>query len=73
MRKRQGGCIINIASRAAGVDAPGGVGYGSAKAAIARATSTIQAELDMDGCGEMVHTYSLHPGGVWTAMNQGMV
>lgn len=71
MRKRKLGCIINIASRAATVDAPFCVGYDSSKAALVRATSTIQAELEMDGIGEKIHTYCLHPGGVMTAMGGG--
>lgn len=71
MRQRNSGCIINIASRSATVDVPGTLSYCSSKAAVARATSTLQAELDDLGLGENIHTYALHPGGVWTAMAQG--
>lgn len=71
MRERQSGCIISVASRAATVNTPFCVGYDASKAALVRAISTIQAELEMDGLGEKIHTYSLHPGGVWTAMGSG--
>lgn len=71
MRDRQSGCIISIASRAATVDAPFCVGYDAGKAALVRAVSSIQVELEMDGLGEKVHMYSLHPGGVMTAMGGG--
>ena len=57
MRERKTGCVINIASRGATVDAPFCVGYGAAKAALVRAISTIQAELEMDGIGEQIHMY----------------
>ena len=68
MRERKTGCIVNIASRAATVDTPLGMGYNCAKAAVVRATSNLQLELDDDGLGEQIHTYALHPGGVMTAM-----
>jgi len=71
MRERKSGCIINIASRSATVDTPLGIGYCEAKAAVVRATSVMQLELDSDGIGEDVHTYALHPGGVLTAMGAG--
>jgi NAD(P)-dependent dehydrogenase (short-subunit alcohol dehydrogenase family) len=71
MRERKSGCIINIASRAATVDTPFGMGYNCAKAAVVRATSNLQLELDDDGLGEQIHTYALHPGGVMTAMGAG--
>ena len=70
MRARQSGCIITLASRAATVDVAGNLSYCASKAAVARAVSTMQEELEQDGLGEKVHTYSLHPGGVWTAMAQ---
>lgn len=73
MRERQSGCIINLASRAATIDYPTGASYNSSKAAVARAVGTIQAELDEKGLGEKVHMYSLHPGGVLTAMARGRV
>jgi NAD(P)-dependent dehydrogenase (short-subunit alcohol dehydrogenase family) len=68
MRERKSGCIINIASRAASVDTAPGLGYNDAKAAVTRATSCLQLELEGDGLGEYIHTYALHPGGVPTAM-----
>lgn len=71
MRERKTGIIINIASRAATVDFPFGLGYNSSKAAVARATSTLQEEIDLDGLGETVQTFALHPGGVYTAMGSG--
>lgn len=71
MRERKTGCIINMASRSATVDTPLGLGYNDAKAAVVRATSNIQLELDRDGFGDQIHTYALHPGGVLTAMGAG--
>ena len=68
MRERKDGCIVNLASRAATIDMPTGLSYCSSKAAVARATATLQEELELEGLGEHVHTYSLHPGGVWGAM-----
>lgn len=68
MRARKSGCIITIASRAATVDTMLGLGYNDAKAAVTRATSCLQLELDLDGLGDSIHTYALHPGGVYTAM-----
>jgi NAD(P)-dependent dehydrogenase (short-subunit alcohol dehydrogenase family) len=68
MRARKSGCIITIASRAATVDTMLGLGYNDAKAAVTRAIHCLQLELELDGLGEHVHTYALHPGGVYTAM-----
>ncbi|KAK5443253.1 hypothetical protein LTS15_010788 [Exophiala xenobiotica] len=68
MRERKSGCIINMASRAATVDMAGGLSYNSSKAAVARATSTLQEEFEQEGLGEHLHTYCLHPGGVWGKM-----
>ena len=67
-RERKRGVVINIASRAATVDFPFAVGYNSSKAAVARATSTLQEEVELDGLGEHVQLFALHPGGVPTAM-----
>jgi NAD(P)-dependent dehydrogenase (short-subunit alcohol dehydrogenase family) len=67
-RERKSGVIINIASRAATVDFPFAVGYNSSKAAVARATSTLQEEVELDGLGDGIQLYALHPGGVPTAM-----
>lgn len=67
-RTRKSGVIINIASRAATVDFPFAVGYNSSKAAVARATSTLQEELELDDLGQGIQMYALHPGGVLTDM-----
>jgi len=71
MRKRKSGCIINIASRAATVDFPFAVGYNSSKAAVVRAVATLQEEINLDGLGDKIHMYALHPGGVLTTMASG--
>ncbi|KIW21521.1 hypothetical protein PV08_02101 [Exophiala spinifera] len=68
MRERRSGCIISMASRAATVDMAGGLSYNSSKAAIARATSTLQEEFDVEGLGDKIQTYCLHPGAVWGAL-----
>jgi NAD(P)-dependent dehydrogenase (short-subunit alcohol dehydrogenase family) len=65
LRKR-GGVIINIASRAATVDTHLALGYNDAKAAITRATHSLQLEFDLTSMP--ITTYALHPGGVATAM-----
>lgn len=71
MRARRTGAIINLASRAATIDMPTGLSYNSSKAAVARATSTLQEEFEVEGLGEDICAYSLHPGGVWGAMVTG--
>ena len=71
MRVRKSGCIINMASRAATVDMAGGLSYNSSKAAVARATHSLQEEFEQAGLGEVLHTYCLHPGGVWGKMVTG--
>ena len=68
MRERRKGCIITIASRAATVDTMLGLGYNDAKAGVTRAVHCLQLELDLEGLGEDVYTYALHPGGVLTDM-----
>ena len=68
MRARKRGCVITIASRAATVDTMLGLGYNDAKAGVTRAMSCLQLELDMDGLGDAVQVYALHPGGVYTDM-----
>lgn len=62
MRKRQQGCIINIASRAGTVPIPFSGAYCTGKGAVIRAVSCLQKELDMDGLGDGIHVYALHPG-----------
>jgi NAD(P)-dependent dehydrogenase (short-subunit alcohol dehydrogenase family) len=71
MRERRTGAIINLASRAATIDMPTGLSYNSSKAAVARATSTLQEEFEHEGLGDQICAYSLHPGGVWGAMVTG--
>ncbi|KAF4257764.1 hypothetical protein CNMCM8689_003223 [Aspergillus fumigatus] len=65
MVEQKSGCIINMASRAATVDGPKSVGYNASKAALVRATGSLQEDLASMGLGEQVHTYCLHPGSVW--------
>lgn len=72
MRQRKSGTIINIASRAATVDFPAAVGYNSSKAADARAIMTLQEEMELEGLGDSIQIYALHPGGVPTDMAAGM-
>jgi short-subunit dehydrogenase len=68
MRERKSGCIINIASRAGTVTTPFAVAYSAGKAALIRATSVLQAELEVDGLGDQIQIYALHPGAVRTQM-----
>ncbi|KAF1967582.1 short chain dehydrogenase/reductase-like protein SDR [Bimuria novae-zelandiae CBS 107.79] len=68
MRDRGYGCIINIASRSATVDVPMTLGYVTSKAALTRATHTLQREMALDGLDPAIHFYALHPGGVLTGM-----
>lgn len=68
MRDRRQGCIINIASRSGTVDVPMTLGYVSSKAALIRATHTLQKEMELDGLDSAIHFYALHPGGVKGAM-----
>ncbi|KAF2690890.1 NAD(P)-binding protein [Lentithecium fluviatile CBS 122367] len=67
-RDRGAGCIINIASRSATVDVPMTLGYVTSKAALARATHTLQREMVLEKLDPAVHLYALHPGGVLTGM-----
>lgn len=68
MRDRGQGCIINIASRSGTVDVPMALGYNTSKAALIRATHTLQREMEVDGLDPGIHMYALHPGGVFTDM-----
>lgn len=67
-RARGAGCIINIASRSATVDVPMTLGYVTSKAALTRATHTLQREMVLDGLDPAICLYALHPGGVLTGM-----
>jgi NAD(P)-dependent dehydrogenase (short-subunit alcohol dehydrogenase family) len=71
MRDRGSGCIINIASRSGTVDVPMTLGYVTSKAALIRATHTLQKEMELDGLDPAIHMYALHPGGVKSAMGGG--
>lgn len=62
------GAIINIASRAGTVTTPFAGAYSAGKAGLIRATSCLQAELALDGFGNDIHVYALHPGAVKTSM-----
>ncbi|ORY11102.1 hypothetical protein BCR34DRAFT_664558 [Clohesyomyces aquaticus] len=68
MREKGGGCIINIASRSGTVDVPMTLGYVTSKAALIRATHTLQKEMELDNLDPAIHLYALHPGGVLTGM-----
>ncbi|KAL5118333.1 hypothetical protein ACEQ8H_003682 [Pleosporales sp. CAS-2024a] len=68
MRDRGQGCIINIASRSGTVDVPMTLGYVTSKAALIRATHTLQKEMELDGLDPAIHMYALHPGGVKSSM-----
>jgi NAD(P)-dependent dehydrogenase (short-subunit alcohol dehydrogenase family) len=71
MRDRGQGCIINIASRSGTVDVPMTLGYVTSKAALIRATHTLQLEMALDNLDPAIHIYALHPGGVRGAMGGG--
>lgn len=64
-------CIINIASRSGTVDVPMTLGYVTSKAALIRATHTLQLEMQLQGLDPAVHLYALHPGGVRTGIGGG--
>jgi short-subunit dehydrogenase len=73
MREHGHGCIINIASRSGTVDVPMTLGYVTSKAALIRATHTLQTEMELDGLDPAIHMYALHPGGVRGNMGGGKV
>lgn len=68
MRERGQGCIINIASRAGTVTTPFSGAYSVGKCGLIRATGCWQTELELDGFGDNIHIYALHPGAVKTDM-----
>jgi NAD(P)-dependent dehydrogenase (short-subunit alcohol dehydrogenase family) len=47
------------------------LGYVTSKAALIRATHTLQKEMELDGLDPAIHMYALHPGGVKSAMGGG--
>jgi NAD(P)-dependent dehydrogenase (short-subunit alcohol dehydrogenase family) len=67
-RARNIGTIINIASRSGTVDVPMTLAYVSSKAALIRATHSLQREMELDGLDPQISFYALHPGGVLTGM-----
>ena len=69
MRKHNKGVIINVASRAGVVSGAMSSAYSASKAALIRATGNIQMELIQEG-KDGISLFSLHPGGVQTAMNE---
>jgi NAD(P)-dependent dehydrogenase (short-subunit alcohol dehydrogenase family) len=68
MKKRRKGVVLNVASRSGSLDLPGGISYSVSKSAVIRAVGCIQLEMDMEGLGDDIHLYALHPGGVLTDM-----
>lgn len=71
MRDRGHGCIINIASRSGTIDQAMTLGYVTSKAALIRATHTLQKEMELDGLDPAIHMYALHPGGVLSSIGGG--
>ncbi|KAK4162363.1 hypothetical protein QBC43DRAFT_290977 [Cladorrhinum sp. PSN259] len=65
-----GGCILNISSRAGTVTIPYSTPYSTSKAALISLTSCAQKEVDIDGLGDQIHMYSLHPGGIKSTMTK---
>lgn len=69
MRAHNKGAIINVASRAGVVTGAMSSAYSASKAALIRATGNIQQECIQEG-KDGISLFSLHPGGVKTAMNE---
>ena len=67
-RTQKSGCVLNISSRAGTVAIPYSTSYCASKAALINLTSCVQKEMDIEGLGEDVHLYSIHPGGIKSAM-----
>jgi NAD(P)-dependent dehydrogenase (short-subunit alcohol dehydrogenase family) len=68
MKARRSGVIINVASRAGTIDYPGSTSYAVSKSALIRLTGCAQVELNIEGYGDDIQVYCLHPGGVLTDM-----
>ncbi|KAH6623790.1 hypothetical protein F5144DRAFT_584317 [Chaetomium tenue] len=66
-REQRSGCVLNIASRAGTVAIPYSTSYCASKAALINLTACTQREMDVEGLDD-VHLYSLHPGGIKSAM-----
>lgn len=69
-RQQSSGCILNIASRAGTVPIPYSTPYSTSKAALISLTACAQKEIDIDGLGDKIYFYSLHPGGIKSAMTK---
>ena len=68
LRERGTGVVLNVSSRAGTVPVPFSASYAASKAALINLTATLQAEIDIEGLGDGIQAYSLHPGGVKSAM-----
>lgn len=66
-REQRSGCVLNIASRAGTVAIPYSTSYCASKAALINLTACTQKEMDVEELDD-VHLYSLHPGGIKSAM-----
>ncbi|KAK3384830.1 hypothetical protein B0H63DRAFT_413639 [Podospora didyma] len=66
-RAQHSGCVLNIASRAGTVIIPYSTSYCASKAALINLTGCVQKEVDVEGLDD-IHLYSLHPGGIKSAM-----
>ncbi|KAK4142891.1 uncharacterized protein C8A04DRAFT_29468 [Dichotomopilus funicola] len=66
-REQRSGCVLNIASRAGTLAIPYSTSYCASKAALINLTACTQKEMDVEGL-EDIHLYSLHPGGIKSAM-----
>ncbi|KAK4152209.1 hypothetical protein C8A00DRAFT_35120 [Chaetomidium leptoderma] len=66
-REQRSGCVLNIASRAGTVTIPYSTSYCASKAALINLTACTQREMDVEELQD-VHLYSLHPGGIKSAM-----
>jgi len=66
-REQRSGCVLNIASRAGTVAIPYSTSYCASKAALINLTACTQKEMDVEKFDD-IHLYSLHPGGIKSAM-----
>ncbi|KAK0713929.1 hypothetical protein B0T26DRAFT_753985 [Lasiosphaeria miniovina] len=66
-RAQGSGCVLNIASRAGTVAIPYSTSYCASKAALINLTGCVQKEMDAEAL-DGIHLYSLHPGGIKSAM-----
>ncbi|KAK0625420.1 hypothetical protein B0T17DRAFT_492224 [Bombardia bombarda] len=66
-KEQRSGCVLNIASRAGTVAIPYSTSYCASKAALINLTACTQKEIDIEELHD-IHLYSLHPGGIKSAM-----